>query len=89
MKMKSLALFALMFVLSFPVFADVVDINEADASTIASNLNGIGMSKAKAIVAYRDANGPFATVYDLAKVKGVGKKTIEKNFDNLSVGEAK
>jgi competence protein ComEA len=87
--MKSFALFALFLVLSFPVLADVVDINNADAATIEKNLSGIGENKAKAIVAYRESNGPFSTVYELAKVKGIGKKTIEKNYDNLSVGKTK
>jgi competence protein ComEA len=71
------ALFLL--VASFGVFAGPVDINTADASTLATELNGIGSAKAAAIVAYREANGPFKRLEDLTQVKGVGAKTLEKN----------
>ena len=64
-----------------------VDINTADAQTL-ETLNGIGPSKAAAIVEYRKANGPFKTVDDLSKVKGVGEKLVDKNRTNLAVGNA-
>lgn len=71
------ALFLL--VASFAVVAAPVDINTANASTLASELNGIGTAKAAAIVAYREAHGPFKRLEDLTLVKGVGEKTVEKN----------
>ncbi|HET9484894.1 MAG TPA: ComEA family DNA-binding protein [Xanthomonadales bacterium] len=75
--------------LSFSAFAaDTVNLNTADAATIAAKLNGIGMAKAEAIVAYREAHGPFRSVDQLAEVKGVGLKTVEKNRALLSVGAA-
>lgn len=61
-----------------------VNINTADAATLAS-LNGIGESKAQAIVEYREANGPFASTTDLSRVKGIGAQTVEKNADRLAV----
>ncbi|MDX1560515.1 MAG: ComEA family DNA-binding protein [Marinobacter sp.] len=61
-----------------------ININTADVATLAS-LNGIGQSKAEAIVAYREANGPFAVTADLANVKGIGERTIEKNAPRLTV----
>lgn len=61
-----------------------ININTADVATLAS-LNGIGQSKAEAIVAYREANGPFAVTADLANVKGIGERTIEKNAARLTV----
>ncbi len=61
-----------------------ININTADVATLAS-LNGIGQSKAEAIVAYREANGPFAVTADLANVKGIGERTIEKNATRLTV----
>jgi len=86
MTLKSLlAAASVLFALSSPVIADVVNINTADAETIARNLKGIGESKAKAIVAYRKSNGHFATPYELANVKGIGEKTIERNFDDIKV----
>lgn len=63
--------------------AGPVNINTADAPTLAANLNGVGQSKAAAIVTYREAHGPFHSVEDLALVKGIGAKTVEKNRENL------
>ncbi|MGH8595707.1 MAG: ComEA family DNA-binding protein [Gammaproteobacteria bacterium] len=63
----------------------VVDINSADAATLADVMVGIGASKAAAIVEYRDENGPFTSVEDLALIKGIGSATIEKNRERLTV----
>lgn len=68
-------------------FAGPVNVNTADAQTLATNLTGVGLSKAQAIVAYREANGPFRSIDDLAKVKGIGAKTVDKNRDNLRTEE--
>lgn len=64
--------------------ADTVDINTADAATLAAVLDGVGEAKAEAIVAYRGANGPFASIDQLAEVKGIGLKTLEKNRDRIA-----
>jgi competence protein ComEA len=61
------------------VVAAPVNINTADAQTIAENLKNIGIKKAEAIVAYRTKVGQFKTVEELAEVTGIGEKTIEKN----------
>lgn len=63
--------------------AGPVNVNTADAKTLARELDGVGMAKAEAIVAYRQKNGPFKSAEDLAKVDGIGKKTIEQNRANL------
>jgi competence protein ComEA len=79
-------LFAVVLALvSFGAWAVPVDINKADASTLAAELNGVGASKAAAIVAYREANGPFRHIEDLSNVKGIGIKTVEKNRSNLLI----
>ena len=70
-------------------FAATVNINQADIVTLAENLKGIGMKKAKAIVDYREANGDFNTIDDIVNVKGIGPKTLQKNRESLSVGESK
>ncbi len=75
----------LMMLVSASSFAGPVDINSADASTLASAITGVGESKAAAIVAYRDTHGPFASVDELSKVKGVGMKTVDKSRNNLTV----
>ena len=84
MHLKGLGAALLAAVLSGPVaMAGPVDVNSADATTLAKELDGVGMSKAQAIVDYRKANGPFKTAEDLTKVKGLGKKTVELNRQNL------
>jgi competence ComEA-like helix-hairpin-helix protein len=52
--------------------AGPVDINTADAATIARELNGIGDSRARAIVEFREKNGRFASPEDVLKVSGIG-----------------
>ncbi|SDS57462.1 ComEA family DNA-binding protein [Pseudomonas oryzae] len=62
-----------------------VDLNSADAETLARELDGIGEAKARAIVEYRQANGAFTSVDELLEVKGIGAATLEKNRARLSV----
>jgi competence protein ComEA len=62
-----------------------VNLNAADAETLRRDLFGIGAAKAKAIVAYRESNGPFTAVDELLEVKGIGKALLEKNRDRLSI----
>jgi competence protein ComEA len=84
MHLKGLGAALLAAMLLGPVaMAGPVDVNTADAKTLAKELDGVGMSKAQAIVDYRKANGPFKTAEDLTKVKGLGKKTVELNRQNL------
>jgi competence protein ComEA len=75
----------------FSLAAEPVDINTASATQIAAALNGIGAAKAEAIVAYREANGPFIAVDQLTDVKGIGPATVDKNrtLILLAPGEAK
>jgi competence protein ComEA len=72
---------------STSVWAGAVDINHADAATIAKELNGIGPAHAKAIVEYRQQHGAFKSADDLRNIKGIGAKVIEKNRANIRVGE--
>ena len=65
-----------------------VDINTADAATLAEVMVGIGPSKAETIINYRKTNGPFSSVDDLTLVKGIGKATIAKNRERLTVSKA-
>ena len=84
--MKSLNALFLVFLLSVSsVFAAKVNINTANFDVLAVGITGIGESKAKAIVAYRKENGKFHSIDDLAKVKGVGIKTVEKNRHNITL----
>lgn len=62
-----------------------VDLNNADAVTLQKSLAGVGEAKAKAIVAYRESNGPFASIDELLEVKGIGKAILDRNRDNLEI----
>ncbi|MEC6745478.1 helix-hairpin-helix domain-containing protein [Pseudomonas qingdaonensis] len=62
-----------------------VNLNSADAATLQSSLAGIGKAKAEAIVAYREANGAFASIDELLEVKGIGQALIERNREKLTV----
>jgi len=63
----------------------VVNINTADSERLVDDLVGIGPQKALAIVRYRQQNGPFKQVEDLALVSGIGAKTVEQNRSRMTV----
>lgn len=62
-----------------------LDLNKADAATLQKALNGIGKAKADAIVAYREANGPFTSVDELLEIKGIGNALLERSRGKLMV----
>lgn len=61
-----------------------VNINTANETEL-TTLSGIGPSKAKAIISYREENGPFKTIEDIKNVSGIGEKTFEKLKDSITV----
>jgi competence protein ComEA len=63
-----------------------VNLNTATVAELDA-LKGVGPGKAKAIVEYREKNGPFKSVDDLTLVKGFGEKSIEKLRPDLTVGD--
>lgn len=66
------------------VFAGV-NINTADANTLAKELAGVGIAKAHAIVKYRTEKGPFKAPEELMKVEGIGESTYERNKANIKI----
>lgn len=68
-----------------PSLPTSVNINTADAPTLAEMLVGVGDSRARAIVDYRDANGPFTSADQLVQVKGIGEAVVDKNRDRIRV----
>jgi len=83
-----------------PVFAEVqqqaatpaaapaagqVNINSADAETLARNLRGVGETRALEIVRHRETYGPFATADELMEVKGIGQSTLDRNRDLITL----
>lgn len=64
-----------------------VNVNTASAEELAAALDGVGLSRAAAIVDYRTQNGPFQASDDLRNVKGIGESTLEKNRANILVSD--
>jgi len=62
-----------------------INLNTADEVTLQRELSGVGAVKAKAIVAYREANGEFVSADELLEVKGIGKAIFEKNRNKVAV----
>jgi len=87
MKMFKALLVAVMLLSGGLVWAGNVNINTADATALAEGLNGVGIKKAQAIVDYRKKNGAFKSINDLANVKGMSDKLIEKNKDVITLGQ--
>ena len=85
MKIKSLILAALLSLTSLSVFAEIVNLNKADAATFQHYLKGVGEKKAKDIVAYRTEHKSFKTVEEVMKVKGIGEGIFKKIKMDLSL----
>ena len=81
---------AVMFVLSSLVLAadpsGKLDINTASAEALAEAIHGVGIKRAQAIVLYREQHGAFSSVDQLAQVRGIGAKTVERNRERLTTG---
>lgn len=71
--------------LPMAAWAGPVNVNTADASTLARELDGIGPVKAQAIVEYRQKNGPFRAADDLLKVDGIGQRVLDQNRTNIRI----
>ncbi len=89
--MKALIVLTIALVLSLPLLAVAgpVNINKADAETIAEELKGIGFAKAQAIVEYRRKHGPFKSPDDLSLVKGIGERTLASIRKDVLVTDPK
>tara|TARA_A100001037_G_scaffold292183_1_gene307145 strand:- start:1673 stop:1954 length:282 start_codon:yes stop_codon:yes gene_type:complete len=66
--------------------AEPLDINTATAEELAHAISGVGLKRAQAIVAYRAENGPFRSVEDLSKVRGIGDATVTQSRARLRTG---
>lgn len=86
--MRNAILFNILGLIPVMAMAGPVDINTADAATLARELNGIGESRAQAIVEYREKNGRFASPDDVLKVSGIGPQVLKLNKDNIRTAPA-
>jgi competence protein ComEA len=85
MSFKSFVITLLLALSTGLAFAGPVNINTANAETLALEIKGIGEKRAQAIIQYREAHGPFKSVDDLTNIKGIGVKLVEMNRDNMTV----
>lgn len=88
--MQVIRSFVLMVMVGFSgwLCAEPVNINIASAMELAEALNGIGESRAAAIVAFREKNGPFLSADQLLQVKGIGERILDKNRDDIMIKSA-
>lgn len=85
----AIALGCAMLLCSGALQAGPVNINTADAATLAKELNGVGLKRAQAIVDYRQKHGPFKSADELALVKGIGPAAVSKNRDLIRIDGGK
>lgn len=81
--MKKSLLAVVCAVLPAGLLAGPVDLNNADAETIARELNGVGTARAQAIVDYRNEFGAFESMDDLLNVTGIGRHILDVNRTNI------
>ena len=85
--MKTLLLAIVSMLASIAALAGPVNINTADAAQLSQELNGVGLSKAQAIVDYRNKYGDFESAEELVKVKGIGTRLVAANAKNIRVDD--
>jgi competence protein ComEA len=78
---------ALLLISSIVIASEPININTADANTIAEAMYGVGTKKAKAIVDYRSQHGPFQSLDELLRVRGIGPNTLERSREHITVQE--
>lgn len=85
----TISLLAFLLVLSVPGLAmssaGKLDLNAATTKQL-EKLPGIGKELAQRIVDYRTTNGPFKSIDSLVNVKGIGKGTLAKVKELLTIG---
>lgn len=70
------------------VHVDTVNINTADAETLALALDGVGLTRALDIIAYREEYGDFRNVEQIQQVRGIGIATFARNRTRMRVSDA-
>lgn len=70
---------------SFIAMAKPLNINTATAEEIATTMKGVGSSKSKAIIEFREKHGKFERLDEIMRVKGIGFATLDKNREKITV----
>ncbi len=91
MRLLNLMLALTLALFSAVTFAQAININTASVEELDKGVQGLGPTKAAAIVKYREAHGPFQSVNDLTKVTGIKEKALQSLLadkrNQLTVGE--
>ncbi len=87
-KARHLVAGAILLVAGVVHAGEPVNINTADAEALAAAINGVGIKKARDIISFRQDNGPFESVDELARVSGIGIKTVDRSRTNITVKSA-
>lgn len=82
---KYFILFLFLIALPFSALAASLNINKASAEEMAQAMTRVGPAKAAAIIEFRQNNGPFKSIAELIKVRGIGSATVEANRDIITV----
>ena len=69
--------------MAFAAPEGTVNINTANAQELATMLDGIGSSRAAAIVTYRETHGDFESVEELTAVRGIGTQVLQSNRSKI------
>lgn len=64
-----------------------VNVNTADAEALAEALDGVGLSRARSIVEWRETHGPFQDPYDLVQVRGISERIVKINEQRIRVSD--
>jgi len=72
---------------SVAINPDSVNINTADAETLALALDGVGLTRALDIIAYREEYGEFKNVEQIQQVRGIGIATFARNRTKMRVSD--
>jgi competence protein ComEA len=84
---KGLFLGAALSLTPVVLFAGPVNINKADAETLAAELDGVGPALAAAIVRDREENGRYESPEAIMRVRGIGERVLEDNRKNILVDD--
>ena len=64
-----------------------INVNTANAESLAEALDGVGLSRARSIIEWREANGPFQDPYDLVQVRGISERIVKMNEQRIRVSD--
>jgi competence protein ComEA len=98
MKARFIALLLSFFIISYPAQADNspqpsklsptepsarINLNQANVSSLTGSFKGIGKKRAEAIIEYRESHHGFKSIEELADVRGIGQRFVDKNKEKL------